>query len=258
MPYKIAVPENIIYRDLFSEGLLNDENGLFQIFEVSEQRLSDLMFDNRVDLALMTPISFGKGVGLTNYLILPTKTLALEGFTGIASFFFKQTTKRELSCSSTNPDDFLMIIGKILLGELYGLHPEIKKVNGEWKELLEKSDIAMTWGTAPQKELTLDISEEWYLHYGYILPIAFWVCRDEDNNRELLRITQNICQKELVNEIEIIEDTSSAGIYQPRKGKIIYQWKSEIKEALEHTLKILYYHQYIDEIPEVNVFKEDL
>ncbi len=257
MPFKIAVPENVIYRDLFAEGLINADKELFRIFKVSEQRLSELMLDNQVDLALMTPISFGKGVGLSNYLILPTRILALEGFTGLASFFFNRTEKRELSCSSTNPDDFMMIIGKILLGELYGLHPEIKKMNGEWKELLEKSDIAIAWGSAPQNELTLDISEEWFLHYGCILPIGFWVCRDEDKNQELLKISQNICSKELESEIEIIEDNSSAGIYQPRKGKIIYHWKNEVKEALEHTLKILYYHQYIDEIPEVNIFKED-
>ncbi len=256
MPYKIAVPDNPIFLNLLAKGIDEKDNSRYEILPVSEARLSDLMLDNRVDLALMSPFSFGKGVGLSNYIILPTSIIALEGYTGIASFFFKQTNRKELTCSSNDPDTFVMIIGKILLAELYGIHPEVKKVKGDWKELLESSDIVLTWGTAPQKEMTLDISEEWFLHFGHILPIAFWVCRDEENNNDLLNLTKEMVLADLAPQVDIVEDNTSAGNYQPRGGRIIYQWNSEIKNALEQTLKILYYHQYIDEIPEISVLSD--
>ena len=205
-------------------------------------------------MALVSPLGYGIGVTKADYRIIPEKCLALLGYTSSASLYFRQGLKRIESCFCPEPNDFIFIIGKLLFEELYGWDFNIEKMVGDSKELIIAADSAMVWENSDRNSSALDISEEWNLSYQVSLPIALWVCRAETEIENVNDLVTFLAEQNLPDSIEIIDKASADHDFQPRNGSIIYKFSEKIELALEETLKLLYYHTLIPEIPSVKLY----
>lgn len=255
MSIKIAVPDNPVYSDIVFnlDGADKDEVILFR---VPEHKCSELLFDNRVDAAFISPMAYGKPGSSGNFRIVPGPVLAFGGYSGKASIYFRPGAAQLNSCSSPNPDDYLIVLGKLLLMERYDIELSIDKMNGTKEELLRKADSVMLWEQGAPGSDSLDISELWSDSFEIPLILGFWVCPAEDFHPAVTDTVKRIWNSSLKTEEPVIEITTSPDIA-PRDGFILRQWNDELESALEKTIDLLFYHQLINEIEEVKFLGRD-
>ena len=127
MEIRIALPDKTHVKSLinYREDLCNSLN--IKLFKVDENKCSELLLNNRADIALLTPLGYGKGLGKTDFMIIPVSAVSLAGYTGLASIYFKKDLKTIDTISTAYPDDFLTGIATLLLAERYGMQPKVIK-----------------------------------------------------------------------------------------------------------------------------------
>lgn len=253
MKLKIAVPDNIIFKSLYSNFESVNNNYDFDLLIMPEEKVTEMMLNNRVDLALINPVGYGLGVIKADFRVIPGPALALDGFTAAASIFFRKGLTNINSIASPNPSDFMFRAAAILMSENYNISPEIQKISGSLDALLERADAAFMWQPSTIIDNALDISEEWSQAFDIALPLAFWVCREEEIPIELTSIVDDLADPLLLDEELVIDEPGSESDLAPRQGKIIWRWTKDLEESLAQTLQILYYHQLVPEIPAVKL-----
>jgi predicted solute-binding protein len=255
MKIKIAVPDNQIYQDLYRKvDDIKDEYNI-ELIKAGEKETRELMLTNRADLALLSPLGYGLGVTAADYRIVPGRAMSVYGYTGMASIFFKEGAETLTKAASAAPDDFLLLLGKILLAENYSMNPEVKQVKATRDIMLRDNDCAIVWDSSSGKDKALDISEEWFFLYYMPLPLAFWVCREEEYPPEVLDIIRKLASPDLIPEEEVVDNEALE--YGDRVGAIIWEWSDTIENALDEILQLLYFHQMIPEIPGIKILGRD-
>ena len=252
---RLAIPNNIIYDKLVENVNQAQLPEPVEIFRVEESRCLDFLINNRVSAALLSPIGYGKELIRTDLRIIPGPMIALHGFTQTASIIFKKNLFTINKVISPFPDDFLMIIGKILLAERYNIFTKITKNLDSNKLLSEDFDCIITYSKHEYSSSSLDISEDWHDTYQQPLPLGFWVCKAAETPENIEAILNSIAVPSLT-EFQVIEENIHSSEHEARRGKIIYQWNEEIESALEHTFHILFYHQILNDIPGVKMLEE--
>ncbi|MCX7880290.1 MAG: hypothetical protein N2517_06485 [Ignavibacteria bacterium] len=252
---KLAFPNNIVYKPLFENCELYCKSNDISYYALSEVECSNLLLGNLVDAAFINPLGYGKAVKIADYRIIPGPVLFAEDYTGLATIFFRRSIENIHSLISPTPDDFAMVIAKLILSEKFGISGDIVKHIGNKSELLEKSDSAILWGSATVNDVSLDISEEWFDLVELPLPLGFWACRSENCPPKIFDIVNSLKKDNLPEFNEILEEVQSRNEIPRRKGKIYWHWNPELEEALESTLLFLYYHQILSDIPAVKILE---
>ena len=252
---KLAVPANPVFKDLYSfpEELLKAYD--IQILKVRENDCFDLLVTDRVGAALLSPLTYGKGMPKSDFRILNAPVIFSENRTSLASIVFAKGLKTIHKIYSSTPDDFFMQLGKILLAEKYNIITNLVETKLSVSEHLEKNETVIAWNGEIEHEASFDISEEWYDHYEIPLPLAFWVCHAEDYPEKIELILNKIYpfqSEKLINKSGLGSDHSE--LYE---GKIIFSPDSDFEEALEHTLHLLYYHRYFNDLPAIKIMGRD-
>ncbi|MBM2816881.1 MAG: hypothetical protein HW421_3643 [Ignavibacteria bacterium] len=254
----IGVPDNPVYSALHDRAKDYCAEHNINLIKLPESKIAEYMLNSRLDAALLSPYGYGMAVGKADYRIIPTYCLALQDFTSEASIYFNAGLKNILSCVSPEPDDFIIVIGKILLAERYGIVLNIGKVQGSPEELLKVADAAICWTGSAHEDNALDISEEWFATYETPLPLAFWVVRADEEPENIEEIINSLCEENLPDSIDVFDSGILHRNQFDRSGKIIYRYDGLVHEALEGTLELLYYQQLLPEIPEVKIFRKDI
>lgn len=255
--YKIAVPNNKIYKRLFSGTIPVTEDYTVQLIEVEEKSVFDLFMANKVDIALLDPLSYAKAALKTDVRIIIGPCISTFDYTGLATFFFKQGLQEIEKCGSDTATDYLMLISKILLSEKYGMELSLVQDKSGKDELLEKYNSALVWLESHGLDAGLDISEEWFDFYETPLPLAFWVCRMSEEYQIYEKIVNEISGLEGIIEEPVIE-IGLEDIENPlRRGRLVYQWDNELEEALAAILELLYFHQLTNEVSDVKILGRD-
>lgn len=245
MTLKLAIPNNPIYNPLAENKL--PETDAAHIIRDDEAKIAELMLKNRVDAALLTPISYGRAVADADYRIAPGYCLAASGFTKLASIYFKKGLKIIESGASPTPEDFIIKMGAIILSEKYDIHIDLQKSPEGVDKILEKRDAAIVWGESAFNDPALDVGEEWFANYETPLPLAFWVCRNEEAPENLYETLNMLANTQIRNDVHIFDEETG------RSGKLIWTWSDEIEAALDQVFHILYYRQELDEIPKIKI-----
>lgn len=243
---KLAVPDNPVFNMLYEDSINYDKE--IQIFSVEETKCPEMLRNSLVDAALLSPLGYSNSMERVDYRIIPSRMLAVEGYSGFASIFFKKGLKTIRNYICPKPEDFLMIIGKILLAERYNLIPSEIIKSGDLVDLLCKAEAVIDWLPSSGVDSALDICEEWEDTFQMPLPLAFWVTRAEEAPDTLISLLNNISKTDLPDSVDIFD---YKGV---REGKFIQIWNDGIKIALEEVFHVLYYHQYIQDIPEIKIF----
>lgn len=253
---KLAIPKNEIYRPLFEncEQFCSANN--IKYYKLSEGECSDYLLRNLVDAAFLTPLGYGKGVKVADFRIIPGPVLFTEDYTGLATIYFKKGLSDVSSILSNSPDDFMMVIARLLLNEKFGINLELEKTQSNRSEILLEHDSAILWGSDKTDEVTLDISEEWFDLFEEPLPLGFWVCRAESYPPHIKEIVEKIASDSLPEKQEIEEVQENARHYH-RKGLLYWRWTPMLETSVETVLLFLYLHQLLSEIPAVKILDRD-
>ena len=255
MNLKIAVPDNKIFKPLYMNSESVSKQFNVTLLPMPENQVTEMMLNNRVDIALITPEGYGRGLAKADFRIIPGPALATTGYTALASMYFRRNLDVISSCSSPAPDDFLIRIGHKLMAENFAYHGDLKKDSGKSADLLKNSDSAIVYGSHDFEEVAIDISEEWFLTYEMPLPLVFWVCRNEEIPDDPRPVVEKLASAELIDEEDVVEynGDDDSGI---RRGILHWKWTDEMKLALDQTLQFLFLRQMLTAIPAVKVYGE--
>ena len=110
MKIKIGIPENPIYRQLFFNAESVSKEFGITLISAPEREIGKLFEQNKLDVAFLTPLDYGRGTKISDYRIIPSNVMAVNGYSRFASTFFKQGLQTITNCGSPTPDDFLMAI----------------------------------------------------------------------------------------------------------------------------------------------------
>lgn len=252
MKLKFAIPNNQIFKDFYSIS-----NNDVEITLTEEKNCIDLISTNRVNAAVLSPLGYSRGVAISDYRIIPGPVLALKGYTGYSSVYFRDNLTDIINSFADNPDDFISIASKIILSEKYDLsiNPEI--FTNEIDNQIENSDIIISSRESKMHKPILDISEDWFDTFEIPLILGFWVINAHLEGINFHSIINSITNPNLIKEEEVLEKINDKFLREPRKGIILRWWNEEIEYALEETIKLLFYHQYIKDIAAVKIFGRD-
>lgn len=254
---RIVFPNIESYSKLFKlcDSYCPEHN--IKYYKAKESECVDLLLRNLVDCAFISPLGYGMGVKIADFRVIPGPVVFSQDYTGLASIYFKKGLASVQSLFSPTPKDFPMIIARLLLAEKFGIDLTLQTMEGSREEILEKSDAGVFWGRSQSDEPSLDVSEEWFDLIEEPLPLGFWVCRAEDFPQNIVEIVNSIVDPDLSSEETVSEDLTTISHRVTRSGTIFWRWKAEFEEALKSVLLFLYYHQLLEEIPEVKILGRD-
>ncbi len=253
MSLKIAIPNNKL-----AESLIQNYNNIksqynLNLIEIKEEDILDLLIANKVQIALITPIEYGKAINKLDLRIIPPIALSSISYLGIVDIILKSAIDKIESIIIEPKWNYLGIISYIILKEKYNQHP-IQNIYDE--KSANNFDTIVTEHNPENGLLNLDISEEWYDLYEIPLPIYFWVCRADNPDKNIEEIIKSlVAQKNLVSNIK--EELPSDKNYNPREGKLMFEFNDDFLNSLEFILQNLYYHQFINEIPAIKILGKD-
>jgi hypothetical protein len=254
MKFDIAVPAGEMYSKLIANKDLVEEKYDVRVLVLEENKCSDLMINNRVKAALLSPLGYGKGIVNADYRIIPGPALAAFYYTGLASIVFKDGVNQIETVATAIPDSFIVQIGLQLLQENYGISPKVIKADKDINE--SNADASIIIGKAPNNK-GLDISEEWYMFSDLSLPLAFWVCRSEEYPESIVDIVKELADDPAKQEEVISEFPDKPNSENNRTGKIIRHWNDEFESGLEYTFRFLFYVQHLEAIPGIKILGHD-
>jgi hypothetical protein len=260
MNVNIAVPNNPVFSKLYSNTEFINNYDKISIFDVNEPEIFTLLYGERVDLALMTPLTYAQGIRKSDFRIIPGPALSVEGFGGLASIFFQKGLQSIDSCVSPTPDDYLIQMGRILLSEKFDIIVNLLKKKSSIDNLLNEFNSVIAWNDMEPKLDALDITEEWFDSFEAPMPLCFWVCKADSFPKDIEDIVKNLAISGLPDEEEIIFTNNSEDMtedYIPRIGKYIWSWGSDSESILEQTLQLIYFHQLVEDIAAVKILNRD-
>lgn len=253
MSTKLAVTNENFYNSLIANKNEAIKNYKLEILGMDEKSCYNALINNKVDSALITPLGLAKCLERGNFSVVSGPLLVSEGFTSIASIFYNKNLKTLKTCGTANPDSFLAILTKIILLEKYNVEIDFIKDNSKKEELLKKYDMALIFERSFHNDASQDLSEEWFDCYEMPLILGLWVVRSEEFPQNIKEITNFLIDKNLKNETEIEEETRKSQRVEKSKGKLIWKWNEDLRSVLQDTFEILYYHQYIYDIHDIEV-----
>lgn len=245
----IAIPESSLAAPLteHAEAVCADLG--WKLLRVPEAKTGDLLLKNSVDLALISPLGYGLGVGRVDYRIIPGPCIMLNNYTNIAGINFRESLETVESCDSNTPEDFLAVMGSMVLAEKFDLDvPVVKKGTSS-----VSADCSIDY-VRDAEIPALDVTEEWWDLTERPLPIAVWACRIDADLDRVLEAVEAMQRQGLVP--QMIEEAVGPGTL-PRQGSIMYRWDDETEKALMAALEMLFYHQYITELPAIKLLGRD-
>ncbi|MCX7909343.1 MAG: hypothetical protein N2560_07495 [Ignavibacteria bacterium] len=255
---RLAFPRNEIYEPLFQECEIYCKSHNIKYYKLTEKECTDFLLQNIVDAAFLSPLGYGKGVKIADFRIIPGPILFAEDYTGLATIYFKKNLKEVSSIRSNTPDDFMMVVARLLLKEKFGIELNLEHNEGTKSEILSNFDSAILWGKESGEDVTLDITEEWFDLVEEPLPLGFWVCRAENYPPNIQEIISAIASQTLPDKVEISEEFAEDNIqHYQRKGNIYWKWVPELESSIETALLFLYMHQLLTDIPAVKILSRD-
>lgn len=250
---KIAIPQNSIYNLILKNVDEVCKSNDIELIRVTPERAGDLFRKRLVDVALLSPLDYFRGMGKGDYRIIPGACLAVQGYSGLLSLNFKPNLRTINNSSVDFDNEYLLSITRILLAERYDMIIEFIKDSANLEEAFAKYDAALLLNHP--SEGSIDITEDWFLSYDFPLPLAYWVGFNEEFDEKIYDYVKLFRGNEVENQELVIIHSDTE---EERKGKYLLEWNDIHKEALERTADLFYYHTLVSEIADINVAEINL
>jgi len=250
---KIGIPSNIIYNELISNYDILKEKYHLEIYRFPEKKISELFNQNKLDIALLNPISYCESSENGSSMVIPTKCIAMESFTGLISMEFSGKSNKISTISLPKNEEYIGLIAKIILSERYDCFPtEIN--NNSAKN--ENPDCEIIFNELNNSSSIMDLTEIWFDTYEIPLILGFWVCKSDFNKCDPIALTNELFNHEISDEFNIIENNDADKNEYQREGNIHYKWTNDIKESLNEILQMLFALGIVQDVPEIKLFGE--
>lgn len=260
MSITVAIPTHPLYAPLVECADDVCQRAGFRLLKGTEDECTRWLARNTAELALLTPLGYGSEAHQTDYRIIPAPALALEGLTYSASVYLRQGTERLETFAARAPQDFLMQMAAAVFSEKFDSPVTLEQTALSVQELLQSAehvyDGAIAYGFDETQAVVLDVSDEWSDYIQEPLPMAFWTCRPDDVPAEIEEFVRAMAAPTLPEE-EHVKERMIAGVSAEREGRKIWRWSEELEQALQKTIEMLYYWQYVPTVPETKVWKRD-
>lgn len=253
----IAIPDNPIYNPLTINAAPVLAKLGWQLIRTTEKQCASLLQDNRVNVALLTPLGYAMGVGIADYRIIPSPLIVLNNYTGIAGIVVKTEVESLSMMHSANPDDFLVKMGEILIAERFDIPTKILHAEGSNAEIAARHGVAVGWTDATEAT-TFDVSEEWMDLVELPLPICSWVHRNEYPGTDFATLVKSFANGLVItSDLPVTEVLPAESGRESRLGSISWEWTDEVEESYFGILQMLFFHQIIAEIPAIKLDGRD-
>lgn len=207
-----------------------------------------MLLANSVDMALTSPLGYGRGVGKVDYRLIPGPCVALEDYTNSFGIWFPDGGKGLATYSSSEPGSFPALAGRMVMAEKFDV-----VLSEAPSKSIGDCVIDAVGNTQPP---AMDLGEEWFDLVESPLPIAVWVVRVDAEALDVDRAVTEFADQRLL-ERHVSEVVPSTSDRMPREGKVLYRWSSEVEEGLEASLHTMFYHQMLPEIPAIKLYGKD-
>ncbi|MBK9183044.1 MAG: hypothetical protein IPM83_07965 [Ignavibacteria bacterium] len=207
-----------------------------------------MLLANSVDMALTSPLGYGRGVGKVDYRLIPGPCVALEDYTNSFGIWFPDGGKGLATYSSSEPGSFPALAGRMVMAEKFDV-----VLSEAPSKSIGDCVIDAVGNTQPP---AMDLGEEWFDLVESPLPIAVWVVRVDAEALDVDRTVTEFADQRLL-ERHVSEVVPSTSDRMPREGKVLYRWSSEVEEGLEASLHTMFYHQMLPEIPAIKLYGKD-
>lgn len=249
---RIAVPNHQHFAPLYANIKdICDQKG-YEVIVVSEEQCASLLLRNSVEIALLSPLGYGKAVAAIDYRILPAKVLALDGYSRFCSMYFQGGLTSIDTMASPEANTWLAQFAALVMAEKFESTSELANDPRAVAELLKDYEAVVDWGIDESIPSSLDISDEWTEETGECLPVAMWVCRPDTLEEEIVEIVNQFAADGLPEKEVVIEPDSDLSA--EREGTIHWQWNERVEDGLRLVLSLLYMTRQIDAVPDVKVF----
>lgn len=247
---KIAIPDSPLLSPLTQNvDAVCSERG-WSVIRTSEAACADMLIRNIVDVALVSPLGYGKAVGVVDERIIPGPCLMLHDYCRVAGLWFAEGLADITTAASSTPDAFLTIIGSIILAEKFDVSAELQKRGSA------APDCRIDLVTETDPEPALDVSEEWTDITEQPLPVAVWACRIDADIDAVTEAVMAMADPDIL-ETTVVETVPSVGDHFPREGKRTWRWSDDTVPALEQAVELLFYHQHFRELPAIKLLGSD-
>jgi predicted solute-binding protein len=256
MPIRIGVPNNKQYDFLIENFKQVQAQHSLKLIRDTEDKILQMFKGNLLEVALLSPFSYGKGMSDSDFRIVPTHCIALENYTGFGSIYFNRNANQFKTMACEKENSYLTIVSRIIMAERYNSFPEIDEMKPEKDKMLSVCDTAVLWEKSNGNEFALDLSEQWFDTYEFPLPLAMWVTKSEDYPENIVSIIDELTNSDKLQEL-INEDIDINGSNYIREGIIHKYWDDDIENSLFQTLELLFLLQIFTDIPAVKVLGRD-
>ncbi len=254
MKIRVGIPDNAIFKKLYSNSELIKDKYNLEIFVLPEVEVLKLFKARRLDIALLSPLGYGSGVKVADYRIIEGPCLASVSYNGFASILMKAGIRNIKKLNSNSADDYMMLIGRVLLAERYDINLKLENEKLDSSTLFASSDISIIWGSLYEAPIKFDISEDWYETYEFPLPLGIW-CTYGDNPIENCNEIINELADSNLKDIEEINEIDGFGDI--KTGELIWKWNGDMQKSMEEIVRLLFFHQFIIEVPKIKLLNKD-
>lgn len=259
MSIVIAIPTNPLYAPLVEHADRIARSIGAKVLRGTEQECHAYLSRHIADVALVSPLGYAQESLKTDLRIIPVSALTLDSLTYSGSIYLRRSQDGESfgRCASPFAEDFLMQMGAAVLSEKFDVEVTLEQAQGSIQDLLKQYDAVLDYGFDKQQDVVLDISDEWSDYFGEILPLALWVCRPEEVPDDIAEHLTGFRHNERPVKQDITEEQHH-GTTAHRIGVISSEWNDETEEALQHTIELLYYWQYIPKVAATKLWQRDI
>lgn len=255
MKIRIGIPDNPFYKDLTENFEKIKDNDNLQILRLPDEELEDFVLNHRVDLALINPITYGRGVRRVDFRIVPEACVVAQGYTEMLSLQFNAGLDSISTCGA--PDkSFLVQMAKILMMERYDIKLDLDVIKDEQEKVLTNHDASITYGRSENSPSSFDITEDWLDQFKYPLVLGFWVVFNEEEP-EGVNDFINILKADNIGDEKLTRSKDDTFKLEGREGKLIYKWDDNVEASLHLLIELLYQYKLIPEMAAVKLLDRD-
>jgi len=243
---RVVVPHGSIYEPLVSRAEKVCAEKKWTLERLPEAECTKRMLANSADIALLSPLGYGLGVGRVDYRIISDPCISLIDYTEVAGITFNEHASEINTVGSRTPAAFMSIIGSLLMREKF----EANDTPIVFAENIDSVDCLITeTDSVTAQHMAMDVGEEWFDLIELPLPLGMWVCRAdlEEESGEWRRENGE-------GKMEDVLMQSGSG---ERQGRISYSWSEDVEAGLEAALRMMFFYQLLSELPAVKLLGRD-
>lgn len=254
MRHRVAIPTDPFFERILRGVDAGAEAAAFDVVRAELERCGFMLRTNQAILALVSPRGYAVEFSQGDYRLIPGPALLAEGYTGLATVYFKQGLDEVRTCATTHPGHFLVDIGTRLLAEKFDILAEPVAAQGTPAELLEQYDAVIDLGHDRSWPTTLDVTEEWSDLTNMPLVLGVWACRPSEIRPDIASVVSGFAAKANDGYDTVISDAENA---EREPGSLKFHWEGNTEDALNTVIDHMFYWQMIDTIADVKIWGRD-